>query len=57
MENINDSYIGTFNYICPRCGNRFASQEMVMQCIAKPAEKGLAFIMICKECAKEGGGK
>lgn len=57
MENINDSYIGTFNYICPRCGNRFASQEMVMQCITKPAEKGLAFIMICKECAKEGGGK
>ena len=57
MENINNSIIGTFNYTCPKCGNSFALQEMVMKSISQPTEKSLAFAMICKGCAKEDGMK
>lgn len=53
MEDIKNSFIGTFNYTCTRCGNRFALSEMVMKSITQQTEKGLAFIMICKDCAKE----
>ncbi len=55
---IHKHIVSPAKYICPRCGKTIELSETVLKLLSAQKDNGtISCILICKNCAKEGGMK